>query len=117
MPAPRFEHHKIGANLQGTIRDVPTGSAVFELIRKQKSREGATQIVPSPADQALARFQVTLALACCKKASLEEVRKMRRVMQGMRRSKLLKKFEVVFEAEEFKYQEMKQVRRQIKNGK
>ena len=115
-PSSNIEHHKIGAKSVGSIRELPTRSAVFKMIWKRQSHYGTTQIVPSANDLALARFQVTLALACSKRASLEEVRKMRAVMQGMRRSKLLKTFEVIFEAEEVKYQQLKQVKRQIKNG-
>ena len=64
-------------------------------------------MVPSPTDQALTRILTAQALTRSKQASLEEVRKMRKVILGMSKSKLRKAVDIIFEGEEVKYEQLK----------
>ena len=76
-----------------------------------------TRIIQKDEDRAFEQTGSVVAIAQNRREAFEEIRKMRCVILRMRRTKLLKVLEVVFEAEEIKYQELKQLKKQLKAAK
>ena len=78
---------------------------MFKLLWKSQSDDEKTRIIQEDSDRAFEQTGNAAAIAKNREEALEEIRKMRSVILRMRRTKLLKVLEVVFEGEEIKYLE------------
>ena len=78
---------------------------MFKLLQKSQIDDGMTRIIQEDSDRAFEQTRSEAAIAQNRREMLEEIRKMRMVILRMRRTKLLKVLDVVFEAEEIHYQE------------
>ena len=79
---------------------------MFKLLWKSQSDDEKTRIIQEDSDRAFEQTgNAAAAIAQNREEALEEIRKMRSVILRMRRTKLLKVLEVVFEGEEIKYLE------------
>ena len=87
---------------------------MFKLLWKSQSHYGTTKNVQEHADRADASIDSGAAVPRSRNELLEDIKQMRIIIKRMRRTKLIKVFDVVFESEEIKFQEEKQLKKQLK---